>query len=490
MKRQEFHAAIRAFCLCVVYVNAVCGIGVNWGTIASHPIAPPIVVGMLKDNGINKVKLFDADPWTVTALAGSGIEVVVAVPNDMLHRMASDYGNAKEWVKENVTTHLHDGGVKIKYVAVGNEPFLASYNGSFLGDTFPALKNIQRALDEAGLGETVKATVPHNADVYESPSNQPSDGAFRSDIQKLMTDMVNFLDQHQSPFMVNIYPFLSLYANDHFPFEFSFCDQQGQPLTDGAVQYTNVFDANYDTLVWSLKKAGVPNLKIIVGEVGWPTDGNKNANIDLAKRFYDGFMAKMAKNEGTPLRPGSLDVYLFSLLDEDMKSIAPGMFERHWGIFRYDGKPKFPMDFTGEGQDKLPIGAKGVQYLPKQWCLLKKSVKNLTTVWPHVDYACSISDCSSMELKSSCGDLDSYGRVSYVFNMHFQMQDQDVEVCDFNGMAELVSENASTATCLFPVQIVSSANSIPFHCLPAALVLGILISHLMGRLIPELIHLV
>ena len=31
--------------------------------------------------------------------------------------------------------------------------------------------------------------------------------------------------------------------------------------------------------------ASFPNIKIIVGEVEWPTDGNKHANIENAKRF-------------------------------------------------------------------------------------------------------------------------------------------------------------------------------------------------------------
>jgi hypothetical protein len=45
-------------------------------------------------------------------------------------------------------------------VAVGNEPFLKAYNGSFMKTTFPALKNVQKALDEAGIGGSVKAVVP------------------------------------------------------------------------------------------------------------------------------------------------------------------------------------------------------------------------------------------------------------------------------------------------------------------------------------------
>lgn len=89
-------------------------IGVNWGLMSSHPLHPSIVVRLLKDNGMKKVKLFDADPWAVGYLAGTGIEVMLGIPNDQLKTMANDYGAAEDWVKENLTRHLHDGGVNIK----------------------------------------------------------------------------------------------------------------------------------------------------------------------------------------------------------------------------------------------------------------------------------------------------------------------------------------------------------------------------------------
>lgn len=105
----------------------------------------------------------------------------------------------------------------------------------------------------------------------------------------------------------------------------------------------------------------------MVGEIGWPTDGNKNANNYNAKRFYQGLLKKMVHKKGTPLRPGAMEMYLFSLTDENLKSIEPGNFERHWGIFGYDGRPKFPIDFSGQGQDKWPVAAKGVVYQERKW---------------------------------------------------------------------------------------------------------------------------
>lgn len=91
------------------------GLGVNWGGMASHPLDPNNVVKMLKDNGIKKVKLFDAEPSTMKALSGSGISVIVGIPNDKLASISSDYKHAQEWVKENITKYDHNGGVDIRF---------------------------------------------------------------------------------------------------------------------------------------------------------------------------------------------------------------------------------------------------------------------------------------------------------------------------------------------------------------------------------------
>jgi Glycosyl hydrolases family 17 len=239
------------------------------------------------------------------------------------------------------------------------------------------LRNIQKALDEAGFGKVIKATVPLNADVYNSPNDNPVPSAseFRADIRQIMHKIVHYLNHTGAPFVVNIYPFLSLYQNPHFPIDFAFFNNTSKPIVDKGLVYTNVFDANFDMLVWSLKKAGVPNMKIIVGEVGWPTDGDKNANKQNAKRFYDGFLQKIVRKAGTPKRPGPMEVYFFGLIDENRKSILPGNFERHWGLFTYDGKPKFPMDLTGAGKKQYLVGAKGIEYLPAQWCMAKKEAE-------------------------------------------------------------------------------------------------------------------
>jgi glucan endo-1,3-beta-glucosidase 5/6 len=225
-------------------------------------------------------------------------------------------------------------------------------------------------------------------------------------------------------------------------------------VVDGGVTYQNTFDANHDTLVAALRRNGFGNVSVVVGEVGWPTDGDASASIDYARRFNQGFLAHVASGQGTPLRPGPLDAYLFSLVDEDRKSIQPGNFERHWGLFYYDGTPKYPLSLGGNASTLMMRPARGVKYLDKKWCVLKTSA-NLADqkVGDSVGYACGLADCTSLGYKTSCAGLDAKGNVSYAYNMYYQTMDQDDRACDFNGLATTTSVDPSAGTCRFIIEI-------------------------------------
>lgn len=451
--------------LCCLYIlqplllllSSVSGTGVNWGTQATHPLPPSTVVNLLRDNGFQKVKLFDADSATLNAFANSGIQIMVGIPNDMLYTLANSEQAAENWVAKNVSSHISSGGIDIRYVAVGNEPFLSTYNGSFLGTTLPALQNIQSALTKAGLDARVKVTVPLNADVYESPTNLPSDGNFRSDIQDLMLSIVKFLSDNGAPFTVNIYPFISLYTNPNFPLGFAFFNNSSSSsFTDGGKIYDNVFDANHDTLVWALQKNGYGNLSIVIGEIGWPTDGDQNANLNYAQQFNQGFMNNVIAGKGTPMRPAPVDAYLFSLLDEDAKSIQPGNFERHWGLFYLDGQPKYALSLGTTNSNGL-VPARGVTYLAQKWCIMSPSASlDDPQVAPSVSYACARADCTSLGYGTSCGDLSAQGNISYAFNSYYQQNNQLESACGFpDNLSVVTSNDPSTGTCKFRIMIQS-----------------------------------
>lgn len=94
---------------------SVRGLGVNWGTRASHPLSPNIVVKLMKDNGFDKVKLFEAEPGVLDALRNSGLQVMLGIPNDFLAPLASGVRVAEDWVAKNVSAYV-SRGVDIRLV--------------------------------------------------------------------------------------------------------------------------------------------------------------------------------------------------------------------------------------------------------------------------------------------------------------------------------------------------------------------------------------
>jgi glucan endo-1,3-beta-glucosidase 5/6 len=76
--------------------TGVSAIGANWGTQASHPLSPDTVVRMLRGNGFQEVKLFDAEEDTMNALKKSRLEVMVGIPNDLLYPMATSMKSAEK----------------------------------------------------------------------------------------------------------------------------------------------------------------------------------------------------------------------------------------------------------------------------------------------------------------------------------------------------------------------------------------------------------
>ncbi|KAJ6837085.1 glucan endo-1,3-beta-glucosidase 6-like [Iris pallida] len=431
-------------------------IGVNWGSLSTHRLPPPIVVDLLKQNRVGKVKLFDSGPDVLRALMGSGIEVMVGVPNELLGALGSSPAASDVFVSQNISRYLVKGGADIRYIAVGNEPFLTSYQGQFQSLVLPAMLNLQQSLAKANLAGYVKLVVPCNADAYQS--SLPSQGSFRPELTQIMTQLVAFLNSNGSPFVVNIYPFLSLYQSSEFPQDYAFFGGSAHPVVDGQNTYYNAFDGNFDTLVAALNKIGYGQMPIVIGEVGWPTDGATSANLSAARAFNQGLINQVMSNKGTPLRPGvpPVDIYLFSLFDEGQKSVLPGNFERHWGIFSFDGQAKYPLNL-GSGNGGLK-NARNVPYLPPRWCIADPS-RNLDDVANHLKLACSAADCTTLYYGGSCNAIGDKGNISYAFNSYYQLQKQNYQSCDFDGLGMVTFLDPSVGDCRFLVGINDSSSS-------------------------------
>ncbi|KAL2498696.1 O-Glycosyl hydrolase family 17 protein [Abeliophyllum distichum] len=426
--------------------------------MTSQRLIPSTVVDLFLQNGIPEVKVFSYSENVMKAFSGSGIGLTISIPNEVLHNINTTNG-AREWVQKTITSFLLKN-IDIKYVNIGAEPFSPSFWSKTYLVAADVLKMIQDALNEAGHGDKTKATIPHLIDILKPNNTKPSEAEFRDDIKDLMIQSLQILKENNSPVMIDMFPILFVNENN-LDIEFAFMDGKSSyfVVDDNGLNYTNAFDFMYDSVLWAMKKGGAPDLKLVVGEIGWPTDGYPNANLTNAERFYKSLLPRVTSNRGTPLRPDvPIDVYIHSLCDENKMKTKFGAFQRHWGIYRNDGEPKFKIDLSGQGRDVYPTTAKGVTYMPKRWCIFNEDTSNLTKVNYEFEAACREADCTSLGPGGSCCHLTYNQNVSYAFNRYFQVKSQkeDSKACQFNGLAKVVPDNPSTGMCIFPVEILEA----------------------------------
>ncbi|KAL8489450.1 hypothetical protein ACS0TY_025375 [Phlomoides rotata] len=425
-------------------------IGMNWGRVSAQRLLPTQVVDLLLQNGIKHARVFTTEKDILMAFTKSGINLTLSVTEPAY--FANDNNAAQGWVRWK---GAHFKEANVSRLIVGETVFTNKKNK--IEEAIKSLKNLQFALDEAQYN--IKATFTHNIQVLKKNIGKPSEAEFVDEIKEQMIDVVRFLETHDSPFLVNMFPISdTIWLN--FDPSFAFPDDKSTHVVrdmKGAV-YTNVFDFVYDSFIWALQKINASKTHVIVSQVGWPTDGYEGANATAAQHFFKSLLPMVISNKGTPMRPGvPIDIFIHALTDEPKMPLFTDIkypFTRHWGIYRSNGLPKYKIDVSGQGVDMYPTEVKGIMRMPQRWCLFNKDHTNLIKVQEQFDIACSTADCTCMSPGGSCSRLTYDQNISYAFNAMFQHFFQDETKCDFGGLGVVSTEDPSTPECFFPVEVV------------------------------------
>ncbi|MCD7450062.1 hypothetical protein HAX54_003277 [Datura stramonium] len=422
--------------------------------MATQKFVPSMVVDLLLQNGIPELRLFQPSFNVLDAFADTNIGVIITIQENFLRKM-KEKKQLDHFIYERVKYYV-DKGVKFRYVYVGNEPFTKFlYMKDQFNGTVRFLNMTRDVLDSFNL-QDIKVTTPHFTDVLINVT-KPSEGDFREDIKGKMIEFLDYINKTGGPFVINMFPIYTVYRYG-FDVDFAFFDDKSKfRIVDGNYTYNNLFTFIYDTLVSALTKAGYGDMEIIIGQIGWPTDGFMSASDENAERFYRGLLKYLARKDGTPLRPNrDINMYLLSLTDENMITPEYGPYQRHWGIYKHDGEPKYKIDFTMQDRDIKPTVAKGTVRMPNRWCVFDgKTDHNETLVLQDYDYACNDSDCSAFGSGATCDHLSFTEKVSYAYNMRYQMENQDQRKCNLVG-AQITTMNPSTPDCEFPVEILTA----------------------------------
>ncbi|CAL4992802.1 unnamed protein product [Urochloa decumbens] len=430
-------------------------IGVNYGMLGSDLPDPASVVRLLRKSGITSVRLYDTNATVLRALANTGIKVMVMLRNDELAAVAASPSVALRWVRSNVAAHYP--ATQIRDVEVGNEVFLKAK--SLTRQLVPAMNNVHAALVRLRLDAAIKVSTPL-AFTALAESWPPSSGRFRDDIaQSVMKPMVDFLRRTGSSLNVNAYPYFAYIAQ---PDKISLDYALGNPnpgVRDNktGLVYHSLLDAQIDAAYFAMEKlesagtsmvvaeskgqSGTPGVN--VPETGHPHNGPRKhnggrrllaagdgcpaASISNAQAYNNNLINRVLSGAtGTPYRPDAdMDVHIFSLFDENLKSNRPDDTENFFGLFYSNMTKVYGFDFH-----RAALAS---------WCMANASA-GAAALQAAMDYACGHgADCGAIQPGGTCFEPgNKLAHASYAFNSYYHRNGRARGTCDFDGAAYIV----------------------------------------------------
>lgn len=245
----------------------------------------------------------------IPAIASSDFALKVAacafVDGDPWHE------NNDEIQKSNLIAAAIAGHVDI--AIVGNEALVSGKLTT--GELIAHLDDVRQRLDSAGFGRGADKFIPVAiAEPFGGWANSQPGGLFYRAGGDLQNAAVL---EHVDMLFAHLYPF-----------------HEGVPIDDAIAKLAELYDETRSAV-----DEVVPGLPIVVGETGWPSDGNTNGQAvptlsNLRRYFRD--VSFWAGRSG-------VDVFYFAGFDENWKDPGYASVERHWGLHFADGTEKFPI---------------------------------------------------------------------------------------------------------------------------------------------------
>ncbi|KAM1608256.1 hypothetical protein ACFX13_020863 [Malus domestica] len=423
-------------------------IGVNLGTDVSDMPSPTQVMALLKAQNIRHIRLYDADRAMLLALANTGIQVTISVPNEQLLGIGQSNATAANWVARNVIAHVP--ATNITAIAVGSEVLSALPNAAPV--LVSALKFIHSALVASNLDRQIKVSTPHSSSIILD-SFPPSQAFFNRSWDPVMVPLLKFLQSTDSYLMLNIYPYFDyMRSNGVIPLDYALF----RPLppnkeavdANTLLHYTNVFDAIVDAAYFAMSYLNITNIPIVVTESGWPSKGDSSepdATLDNANTYNSNLIRHVLNNTGTPKHPGiAVSTYIYELYNEDLR---PGsVSEKNWGLFNADGVPVYTLHLTGAGT------VLSNDTTNQTFCVAKEG-SDKKMLQAGLDWACGPGkvDCSPLLQGQPCYEPDNVlTHATYAFNAYFQRMAKAPGTCDFKGVATVTTTDPSHGSCIFP----------------------------------------
>lgn len=313
----------------------------------TSPNQPPaeLIASTVTSLRFPTVRLPDSDPATIRAFSYTNTSILLSIPNTLIRSLASNRSLALRWLYHHVLPFYPRS--RISLISVGNDIFDSTPDcSSFL---LPAIRNVHLALRDLGIRKISVSTTFSFFNIITT-SFPPSSAQFQEPVGTLiMRPLLQFLEDTNSSFLVNIYPYNMYRLNSEIPIGFALFQNYPFNFRDDlvtGVRYKNLFDMMVDSIISAMAVAGHENIPVVVAETGWPSSGRDSAEVDAtpayAEMYLKGLMAHLKSGSGTPLRKGGVaETYIYELVDKETKGT------RSWGILYRNMTKKYDIEYSG-----------------------------------------------------------------------------------------------------------------------------------------------
>lgn len=201
----------------------------------------------------------------------------------------------------------------IYLIAIGNEADTKWLPNDFIYKVTDSIKNTQKAV--LSLNMPMKVTTPLSLSVFNWEEMM-----IQEKWRDPLIEILSFYRIYGTPFMINIYPYLSWYHH--------------QDLYSLDEALSTLFIQKIENIKNLLSELGFKDIKICIGETGWPTEGSDGAQREYASIYWSMINSLSLKNID-----GLQCIYWFELIDEDQK--IGDVDEHFYGKYSSDGKLKY-----------------------------------------------------------------------------------------------------------------------------------------------------
>lgn len=426
------------------FLNVGAFVGVNIGTDVTDLPSASNLVAILKAHQITHVRLYDANEHMLQALSKTGIEVIVGVTDEEILGIGESASVAAAWISKNVAAYMPF--TNITAISVGSE--VLTLVPKVAPVLVPAMNHLHKALVASNLNFRVKISTPQSMDIISRPF-PPSTATFNSSWNSTIYQLLQFLQNTNSSYMLNAYPYYGYTRGDGiFPIEYALfrplspVKQIVDPNT--LFHYNSMFEAMVDATYYAIEAFNFNNIPIVVTETGWPSFGAVNepdATAKNAETYNNNLILRVLNGSGPPSQPKiALNTYLYELFNEDKRK-GP-VSEKNWGIFYANGSSVYPFSFSASNQSNgNSLGS---------FCVAKDD-SDTDKLQAGLSWACGQgqANCVAIQPGRPCyfpNNVKSHA--SYAYNDYYQKMHNAGGTCDFDGTATTTTEDPSKSMIL------------------------------------------